>query len=184
MASHRIFLCWPGRPDPVPALAGQIHGFLSQASALHPKLAGFLFQPRGGAPEPAASAAACEEALRAAAGTWQSGGREITSYAPRFFLERAFAPPVEVTLTCGIPPLGLDAIFTPNRLDLRVRAGDERAQRPVLEGLLRASSISASRAAAQRAAALSQARRRRPRRLSTSSPCSAGKCRSVAVTSA
>lgn len=138
MASHRILLYWPGRTDPVPALAAQIHGFLSAAAALHPKLAGFLHQPRGAAPRPASSASACEEALRQSAGTWQSGGRELTSYAPRFFLERPFAPPVEVTITCGIEPLGLDAIFTPNRLELRVRAADERAERPALEGLFRA----------------------------------------------
>jgi hypothetical protein len=138
MTSHRILLYWPGRTDPVSALAQQIHGFLSQASALHPKLAGFLFQPRGGAPEPVASVSACEEALRRSAGTWQSGGRELTSYAPRFFLERPTSPPVEVTITCGIEPLGLEAIFTPNRLDLRVRAADERVERPALEGMMRA----------------------------------------------
>lgn len=138
---HRIQLFWPGRTDGVPLMGRQIARFLADAAALHPKLGGFLFAPQGvAAPLPASSPEACEEALRRSADTWFTGEIERVSYAPRFFLERSFAPPLEVTVTCGIEPLNLGPIFTPNRLDLRVSAdlGDERCTRPVLEGLLRA----------------------------------------------
>jgi hypothetical protein len=143
---YRILTYWSGRTDAVPVLAGQIAAFLGAAGALHPALRGFLFQAKGmAAPEPVTGLAACAEALRRSTITWTTGETERTSYAPRFFLERRIDPPVEVTITCGIEPLGLPA-WTPNRLDLSMRGdvADERRSRPVLEGLLR-SAVSAFR---------------------------------------
>jgi hypothetical protein len=137
---YRIQLYWPGRTDPRSLLGQQIAALLGEIKAIHPGLAGFLFHDeKTRAPAPAGSAEACDEALRQQTIHWKTGNTERTSYEQRFFVERRVAPPVEFTVTCGIEPLGLDPIWTPNRLDFRVSAdvGDERASRPVLEAVLR-----------------------------------------------
>jgi len=131
---HRIQLYWPGRTDTVSVMARQVAAFLAEIARVHPGLAGFLCDAT-----PASSAAACEEALVRHAVLWRTGATERTSYQARFHVERRIGSPVAFTLTCGIEPLGLGAIFTPNRLEFLVRTdvGDERASRPVLEAVLR-----------------------------------------------
>jgi hypothetical protein len=138
---HRIQLYWPPRADPRSELARQVAAFLAQIAPIHPDLSRFLYDDaRSGEPTPAASPADCDAALEQGKVIWRSGARENTSYERRFYVDRKNGSPVAFTITCGIEPLGLDPIWTPNRLDFLVRAdvGDERASRPVLEAVLRA----------------------------------------------
>ena len=133
-AHHRIQLYWPGRTDTVGVMAGQLAAFLAGIAPLDPGLSRFLCDGL-----PALSPAACEDALVRHAVLWRTGATERTSYQARFYVDRKIGSPAAFTLTCGIEPLGLGPIFTPNRLEFLVRAdvGDERASRPVLEGVLR-----------------------------------------------
>jgi hypothetical protein len=139
MDQHRTFLTWPGRTDPLPVMAGQLFDFLRRIAPLHPGLARFLFDEEH-LPAPASSVEACERALSLGTVRWKTGDIDRTSYEQRFYVERSRGAPVELTLTCGIEPLGLDPLWVPNRLEILVRrdVGDERASRAVLEGLLRA----------------------------------------------
>jgi hypothetical protein len=135
MTAHlRLQLYWPGRTDTVSVMARQLAAFLAGIAPLHPGLEGFLCDGT-----PASSAVACEEALLRHAIQWHTGAQPRTSYQARFYVDRNLGSKVAFTLTCGIEPLGLGPIFTPNRLEFLVRAdvGDERASRPVLEAVLR-----------------------------------------------
>lgn len=141
MARHyRVQLYWSGRSDADRVMSRQIFTFCASLGPIHERLEGWLFQDeRTGVPAPADSDPACLEALHQKAVAWSTGAQQQLSYQPRFFLERAIDPPASFTVTCGIKPLGLGPVFTPNRLELLVRAGvgDERASRPVLEAILR-----------------------------------------------
>jgi len=140
MANHyRVQLYWSGRDDAPRDLAHQIAAFLSALGSAHEDLAGW--QSAGERePVPADSEAACLAALERHRVAWATGKERRTSYRPRFFLEREAASPAAVTVTCGIPRLDLGPIFTPNRLEMLVRAdaGKERASRVALEVALRA----------------------------------------------
>lgn len=133
-AHHRIQLYWPGRTDTVAVMGRQLAAFLAGIAPLHPGLSRFLCDNL-----PAISPAACEEALVRHAVLWRTGATERTSYQARFYVDHKIGAPAAFTLTCGIEPLNLGPIFTPNRLEFLVRAdvGDERASRAVLEGVLR-----------------------------------------------
>lgn len=141
MDTIRIQLYWPGRTDPPVTLARQLSSFLAEAGAVHPDLKAFSFHDRrSGAIARADSFDACEAAILAGEGKWKTGNVPRTAYEQRFFLGPPAGSPVAFTLTCGIEPLGLDPIWTPNRLEYEVRAGarDERASRAVLEAVMRA----------------------------------------------
>jgi hypothetical protein len=138
---YRVQLYWPGRDDAPGELAGQIAAFLSALGSVHKDLAGWHFAGDGaGAPVPVDSPAACLAALERHRIAWTTGKVRRIAYGPRFFLEREVASPAAITVTCGIPRLDLGPIFTPNRLEMLVRAdaGEARASRPVLEAALRA----------------------------------------------
>ena len=138
---HRIQLYWPGRTDPRSALARQAASFLTALAPLHPELAHFLFHDKQtGLAMPADSPEACDVALERGTAHWQTGYQPRVSYEQRFYVKDRLAAPAAFTLTCGIEPLGLDAIWTPNRLELLVRrdADPELQSRAVLEGVMRA----------------------------------------------
>jgi hypothetical protein len=142
MAKHyRVQIYWGGRGGTPRDHARPIAAFLAGlADEVHPAFSDWLYESgEGGATRPADSAAACEEAVALGTIAWATGDTRRLSYRPRFFLERKDNAPVELTITCGIEPLNLGPIFTPNRLELLVRAdvGDDRASRAGLEGALR-----------------------------------------------
>jgi hypothetical protein len=140
MANHyRVQLYWSGRDDAPGDLARQIAAFLRALGSAHKDLAGWLVKGERG-PVPADSEAACLAALSRHRVAWATGETQRTSYQPRFFLERAASSPAEISVTCGIPRLDLGPIFTPNRLEMLVRAdaGKERVSRAALEVALRA----------------------------------------------
>jgi hypothetical protein len=142
MANHyRVQLYWSGRDDAPSDISRQIAAFLGTLGSAMPAFAGFRFTGERAAPAlPADSPAACLAALEAHRIAWATGKERRIGYRPRFFLEREAASPAAITITCGIPRLDLGPIFTPNRLEMLVRAdaGDERAGRPALEAALRA----------------------------------------------
>jgi hypothetical protein len=138
MDQHRTLLTWPGRTDALAAMAGQLFDLLGRIAPLHPRLAKWLFD-EARVPAPADSLDACARALALGTVHWKTGDVARTSYEQRFYVERSRGAPVELTLTCGIEPLGLDPMWVPNRLELLVRCdAGELATRAVLEGLLRA----------------------------------------------
>lgn len=136
---YRVQIYWPGRTDPVRALARQVQGFLADLATIHPGLARFGFEDAQRTLVPAASEDDCLAALTQRTVQWKTGPTLRTSYQPRFFVDRKAGAPVALSITCGIEPVGLDPMFVPNRLEVLVRAdvGDERASRPVLEAVMR-----------------------------------------------
>jgi hypothetical protein len=136
----RIYVAWRGRDDDLRESSRRLAAFVASLGAVHPPLLGLRYAGPGGKEETAAGVEGCQSALEAHRVPWATGPTKRVAYQPRLFLERRAAPPVEVLLTCGIERLDLGPIYTPNRLDLRVRldAGEELTSPAALEAAMRA----------------------------------------------
>lgn len=139
LPAYRAYVAWRGREDDLRDHSRRLSSFVTALGALHPKLKKLRFMD-GGSPKVASDAASCQRALEAHQVDWATGDTKRVAYQPELFLDRKAASPVSVKLTCGIEPLNLGPIYTPNRLDLLVRrdASDGLVSREVLEGALRA----------------------------------------------
>ena len=136
----RIHACWPARTDPTSRSEQQLLALLQTLGWLDPGLGPLSFEDAASGEILAVdSAARCAEALAQAEIEWQAGGDVQTCHALSLFLGPAHAPAAELTLTCGIRPIGIGPLFAPNRIELLLRegAGDDRATRPFFEDALR-----------------------------------------------
>ncbi len=138
---YRVQLYWPGRDTPLSSLAEEFWKFANALGQIDPNLArmrpftrdGELLQPLTG-PQHA------EALLTHWEVRWCTGDVERVSYKPGLALDRIAEPPVSCELTTGIPPLGMEGIWVPNRLEVLVRtdAADELVRPEILLGILHA----------------------------------------------
>lgn len=131
---HIVEISWAPRRETVDGYAALIHRFLTELGKPHRAMRSWRF----GADREAIDAGACRDALVAGEETWAIGEEEQKAYEARFYVGRQVASPVEVTVTCGIEPLPLGALFAPNRLRLAIRhdAPDEITTTDVVVGAL------------------------------------------------
>jgi len=136
--SHRIMVYWPPRAASLSEQGGALFKALTGLRGCGEPFGDWsALLPPSATPQPVRSAADAVEALRARTIHWRTGDDEHTSYQARLVAEQA-PELAELNVTSGIEPLGLDAIFTPNRAELRVDAASAALAPAALHAMLRA----------------------------------------------
>ena len=117
---YRIQIYWAPRREDTSELGRALSRTLTALGELHPELRDFRFD-REDSDVSIGDAQSCSAAIEEHAVAWEFGGKAQTAYEIGLYVARAIAPPLSLRLTCGIEPLPLEGLFTPNRIEIMIR---------------------------------------------------------------